>query len=108
LSLLARKNKDKSQTFEIFYGEPKAAPLIIECPLNLEYKDIYYLDLGSHTLVVGEIIETYLAEDCLTNGKADPGKIDPLIFIASTRNYHRLGEVLAPAFKIGKEQMADH
>ena len=74
----------------------------MQCPLNLEYKDIHYLDLGSHTLVVGEITETYLAEDCITEGKADPEKIDPLIFITSTRNYHRLGDAIASAFKVGK------
>ena len=48
--------------------------------VKLECKVIHYLDVGSHTLVVGEIIETYLFEDYLTNGKVDPGKIDPLIY----------------------------
>ena len=96
------KNKDKSQIFKVFYGALKTAPLIQECPLNLECKVLHYLDVGSHTLVVGEIIETYLSEDCLTDGKADPGKIDPLIFIISTRKYHRLGDEIASAFKVGK------
>ena len=39
--------------------------------VKLECKVIHYLDVGSHTLVVGEIIETYLFEDYLTNGKVD-------------------------------------
>ncbi len=97
------KSKDKSQIFKTFYGELKTAPLIQECPVNLECKAIHYLDLGSHTLVVGEIIETYITEECLTDGKPDPGKIDPLIYIPSTMKYHRLGEVVARSFKIGKE-----
>jgi len=97
------KTKDKSQIFKTFYGELETAPLIQECPVNLECKAIHYLDLGSHTLVVGEIIETYITEECLTDGKADPDKIDPLIYISSTMKYHRLGEVVAAAFKIGKE-----
>ena len=97
------KTKDKSQIFETFYGELKTAPLIQECPVNLECKAIHYLNLGSHTLVVGEIIETYITEECLTDGKADPDKIDPLIYIPTTMKYHRLGEVVAAAFKIGKE-----
>jgi len=96
------KNIDKSQIYKTFYGELKTAPLIQECPVNLECKAIHYLDLGSHTLVVGEIIETYITEDCLTDGKGDPGKIDPLIYIPGTMKYHRLGEAIAPAFKIGK------
>jgi len=44
-----------------------------------------------------------VTEECLTDGKADPVKIDPLIYSPSTMKYHRLGEVIAPAFKIGKE-----
>ena len=97
------KNTDKSQIFTPFYSEPKTAPLIEECPVNLECKAIHYLDLGSHTLVVGEIIETFITEGYLVDGKGDPEKIDPLIFITGTRKYHRLGQEIAPAFKIGKE-----
>ncbi len=96
------KKTDKSQIFKTFYGELKTAPLIQECPVNLECKAIHYLDLGSHTLIVGEIIETYITEDCLTDGKGDPEKIDPLIYIPGTMKYHRLGEAIGPAFKIGK------
>ena len=101
--LYSGKNRDKSQIFTAFYGELKTAPLIEECPVNLECKAIHYLDLGSHTLVIGEIIQTYVSGDCLTNKKVDPGKIDPLIFIAGTSKYHRLGDEIAPAFAIGKE-----
>ena len=34
---------------------------------------------------------------------ADPEKIDPLLFIPGTRQYHRLGEVIAKAFHVGRE-----
>jgi len=97
------KNTDKSQIFTTFYGELKTAPLIEECPVNLECKAIHSLDLGSHTLVVGEIIETFITEGYLVDGKGDPEKIDPLIFIPGTSKYHRLGEEIAPAFQIGKQ-----
>jgi len=96
------KKNDKSQIFKTFYGTLTTAPLIQECPLNLECKVMHYLEVGSHTLVLGEIIETYLSEDCLTNGKVDPAKIDPLIYIPGTVKYHRLGEDIASAFKVGK------
>jgi len=97
------KTKDKSQVFKIFYGKLELAPLIEECPVNLECKAIHYIDLGSHTLVVGEIIETYITDICLTDGKADPVKIDPLIYTPGTMKYHRLGQEIASAFQIGKD-----
>lgn len=97
------KQKDKSQIFEIIYGVLETAPLIRECRVNLECKVIHFLDLGSHTLVVGEIVETYIDENCLTDGKADPEKVDPMIYATSIQQYYRLGGVIAKAFHIGKE-----
>ena len=95
--------KDKSKVFKAFYGALKTAPLIEECPVNLECKVINSFDLGSHILLIGEIVETYINEDCLTDGKADPKKIDPLIFVTPAFQYHRLGEFVAQAFEVGKE-----
>jgi flavin reductase (DIM6/NTAB) family NADH-FMN oxidoreductase RutF len=101
--LYSGTDKDKTQVFTVFNGELKTAPLIHECPLNLECKVIHLLDLGSHILVIGEIKETFVAEECLIDGKADAQKIDPLIFTTGTSMYYRLGEQIAPAFQVGKE-----
>lgn len=97
------RKKDKSEMFDVFYGDLRTAPLIRECPVNLECKLAHSLDLGSHSLVVGEIIQTYVEEDCLTDGKADPQKIDPLVFLPSVQKYAKLGDLIAKAFHVGKE-----
>lgn len=101
------KKRDKSQIFKTFYGELKTAPLIEECPLNLECKSVHYLNTGSHILIIGEIVEIYINDNCLTDGKADPIKIDPLIYLTTAMRYHRLGEFLGPAFRIGREKGDD-
>ena len=36
VGLVSGKNTDKSDLFEIFYGEVKNAPMIKECPVNME------------------------------------------------------------------------
>jgi flavin reductase (DIM6/NTAB) family NADH-FMN oxidoreductase RutF len=95
--------RDKSELFHIFYGALKTAPLIRECPVNLECKVTQSLDLKSHELVIGEIIETYVSEDCVTDGKPDPEKIDPLIYTTGVMQYRRLGEVVGQAFNMGKD-----
>lgn len=97
------RDKDKTQLFTVFSGALETAPLIEECPVNLDCKVLHLLDLGSHILVVGEIKETFIAEGCLTDGKADAQKIDPLVFTTGTSKYYRLGEQIAPAFRVGKE-----
>ena len=61
------RKTDKSQVFRTFYGELKTAPLIEECPVNHACKVRHLLDMGSHTLIVGEIVETYVSDDCLTD-----------------------------------------
>lgn len=97
------RKKDKSQIFKTFYGELKTAPLIEECPINLECKVLHCLDMKTHLLIIGEIIETYVSKGCLTDGKVDPRKVDPPVYIRSTMKYHRLGEVLSSAFNVGRE-----
>ncbi len=95
---------DKSQIFKVDYGDLNTAPLIQECPVNLECRVIHSLKLGSHILFIGEITETYINEDCLTDDKADPAKIDPLIYTTGAGQYHRLGEVVGQAWEIGKKK----
>ncbi len=97
------KKRDKSEIFDVFYGMLKTAPLIRECPVNVECKTIHTLDLGSHILLVGQIMETYVSDDCMTDGKPDAKKIDPLIYTAGTGEYRRLGDVIAQSFQVGKD-----
>ena len=97
------KKKDKSRIFKIFFGETKTAPLIEECPINMECKLVHDLTLGSHILIVGEVFRTHVSADCMTDGDIDPHKISPIIYIPRTKKYHRLGEVIAQGFGIGKE-----
>jgi flavin reductase (DIM6/NTAB) family NADH-FMN oxidoreductase RutF len=90
--------------FDVFYGILKNAPLIEQCPVNLECTFVNILDLGSHELVLGKIEEVYATENCLTNGKPDIEKIKPFIFsLDRGANYFSFGKRLASAFKIGKE-----
>ena len=96
--------RDKSTVFRIFFGELQTVPLIEECPVNLECKLIHSLNIGSHDLIVGEILETHITESCLTDGKADPEKINPLMFSTAVQKYHRLGPVIAQAYQVGKEK----
>ena len=98
------RKTDKSQIFKVDYGKLDTAPLIQECPVNLECRVIHSLDLGSHTLFIGEIIETYVNEDCWDGEKADPAKIDPVIYTTGVAQYQRLGEVVGQAWKVGKKK----
>jgi flavin reductase (DIM6/NTAB) family NADH-FMN oxidoreductase RutF len=64
--------------------EPAAkvkAPLIKECPLNLECVVREQLDLGSHRLYVGEVVETHVDQRILgKEGNIDIGKASPIVY----------------------------
>jgi flavin reductase (DIM6/NTAB) family NADH-FMN oxidoreductase RutF len=97
---------DKAQRcgFTLFYGDLKTAPLIEECPVNIECTAAHIIDLGMHTLVIADIKQTHASEDCFVDGVLDPLRVDPLVFLtAPARKYVRIGEVIGPAFSIGKE-----
>lgn len=100
---------DKAQVcrFTVFYGKLGSAPMIEQCPVNLECRVLHMLDLGSHTMVIGRIEETHVSEDCLTDGKPDAAKIRPFCFTTSPeRVYRAVGHVIAKGFSVGAELRA--
>jgi flavin reductase (DIM6/NTAB) family NADH-FMN oxidoreductase RutF len=97
----AKTDKVKDCGFRVFYGNLDTAPLIEQCPVNLECEVVHILNMGSHTLVIGRVVETHVSEDCLTDGQPDVNKVRPFTFLPG--KYHGLGEAFADAFKIGKE-----
>ena len=103
----AEVNKAEVCQFKVFYGKLNSAPLIEQCPINLECKVVHILDLGSHSLIVGRIEETHISDSCLTNGKPDVNKIKPIIYAKDpVKQYLALGQVIAKAYSIGLELKA--
>jgi flavin reductase (DIM6/NTAB) family NADH-FMN oxidoreductase RutF len=81
----------------------KTAPMILECPLNLECRLVTTVDLkGANELFIGEIVAAYAEEKYLTNGIPDVAKIRPIIFAMHENNYWTLGDHLGRAWNIGK------
>ena len=96
-------DKVKDCGFKVFYGMLKAAPMIEQCPINLECQVEHKVELGSHILVIGRIVETYISEECLTDGHPDVNKIKPFIFTHGPGGkYYGFGEAVGLAFQSGK------
>ena len=100
----AKVDKVEVCQFKVFFGKLESAPLIEQCPINLECKVEHILDLGSHALVIGRVEEAHVSENCLTSGEPDVSKIKPFTFIiGKARHYQALGDIVAKAFSIGEE-----
>ena len=98
----AKTDKVQRCGFTVFYGELETAPLIEQCPLNLECVVQHIVELGTHSLVVADIKQTHVSEECLTDGAFDPMKMDPVIYVTGpARKYVQAGAVVGDAFSAG-------
>jgi len=101
-ALVSGKNSYKSEIFELFYGENKNVPMIQECPICAECKVIQEVSLADHELVIGEVINNYIDESCLTGKHPDIQKIKPFAFTMPDNHYWANGETLGKARGVGK------
>jgi flavin reductase (DIM6/NTAB) family NADH-FMN oxidoreductase RutF len=84
---------DKSSLFDNFYGVLGNAPLIRQCPINMECKIDRVLDYDRNEGIIGEVVKTYLDSRCVTDGKLDLSKVRPLVWgTGGDFSYYRLGD----------------
>jgi flavin reductase (DIM6/NTAB) family NADH-FMN oxidoreductase RutF len=100
----AETDKARDCNFKVFYGELAYAPFIEQCPVNIGCTVEHIVRLGSHYLIAGAVKEVLVADDCLTEGKPDATKIDPLLVVTTPAlTYRAVGRSLGTAFRIGKK-----
>lgn len=80
------------------------APYIAECPVVLECSLRETLTVGSHVMMIGEIIDVLADESCMAEGGAYPdiAKVAPLIYDSGSKAYYGIGKKLGDAFSAGK------
>jgi flavin reductase (DIM6/NTAB) family NADH-FMN oxidoreductase RutF len=100
VGLVSGKETDKSGVFSPFFGSTDKAPMIQECPVNILCKLIQTVDLPTQEVFIGEVVETYVARECLTNEKPDVKKIGPLLLGGGS--YWELGNKAGSSFSDGK------
>jgi flavin reductase (DIM6/NTAB) family NADH-FMN oxidoreductase RutF len=106
--LVSGNRVDKSNLFEIFYGELKAAPMISECPLSLESKVVQTVDLPTNFFFIGQIMNIYTEDKYLTDGLFDMKKVKPFLLTMPDNNFWSLGERVGKAWEAGKNLRKDN
>lgn len=97
------KDVDKSELFDVFYGELEGAPMIQECPVTAECTLHKLIDMETHYLLLGEVKHIYSEARFMTDGVLDQKKLNLLLFTNPARQYWTLGEVVADAYSIGNK-----
>lgn len=100
--LVSGAKRDKSQIFELFYGQLDKAPLIAECPVCMACEVVQTVMLPADTLYIGEPKEIYSEEKYLTNGQLDIRKIQPFMLTMPDNGYWSVGERIGAAWSAGK------
>jgi len=100
--LVSGSNTDKSELFNVFYGESDKVPLIEECPVCMSCSVYDAVKLPSNTLYIGEPKEVFTQEKYMTDNQLDIKKINPFTLTMPDNHYWSVGENLGKAWNIGK------
>jgi len=69
------------------------APIIDECPINIECRVISIQEIGDHDLFIGEVLAIHADVDKIdSDGNIDFEKLDLLVYL--TKSYWSLGKKL--------------
>ena len=101
--IVSGRKVDKSNLFKSFYGQLNTAPMIEECPLNLECKLFKTIETGNNLIFLGEVVSVYANEEVLIGGVPDIQGIDPLVLFGSVYHSWKFGPDIARAYRIGKK-----
>lgn len=84
---------DKSKLFENFHGTLGTAPMIRECPINIECELAEVLDYHPNEGIIGRVVRSYVDPDCLVDGRLDMRRVRPILWATGGDfNYYALGD----------------
>ena len=94
---------DKSQLFSTFFGDLKTAPMIHECPVNIECKVMKEFSIKHRQIFIADVIQTYINEEFVIekDGQhriANMKKLDPIIY-ALDNKYYKIGDEIGTGYK---------
>ena len=97
---------NKSELFDTFYGELGTAPMIRECPVNLECKVVKEFCIQHRQIFVGQVVQAHVDDEFVIEieGRrtiADMTQLDPIIYALDNR-YYKIGEPIGIGYSEGK------
>lgn len=79
--------------------------MIAECPINIECKFVRNIELPTNSILVGEIMETYVNKECRIAGDIlDIDKIKPVFYSFYDNQFRTIGPSLNSQKNNNKEE----
>jgi len=109
--IVSGRDVDKAALFDVFYGELGTAPLIRQCPVNLECRVVHDFAIQHRQVFVGEIVQTHVDEDLVAEEGAHRviaplTRLDPIVY-ALDNGYYCIGERIGTGYAEGKKLQSD-
>ena len=99
--IFSGKNTDKLEDLNLHCEQSDIikAPIIKECSISMLCRLKRTIDLGSHTMFIGEILDIY-AESEVTDIKHKPiiEKVNPLLYDTTSKTYYSVGQKVMKAY----------
>lgn len=89
-----KENKFQRTGFTPLPGKIIDAPLIQECPINVECRVQERIPLGSHDLFLGKVLAVRASESVMKGDRLDVAEVAPLAYTPVSHEYWSLGEVV--------------
>jgi flavin reductase (DIM6/NTAB) family NADH-FMN oxidoreductase RutF len=104
--IVSGRTVDKSQLLDTFYGDLGTAPMIRECPVNLECRVVKEFSIQHRQIFIGEVVQAYVDEEYVLerDGRrtvADLTRLDPILYALDNR-YYRAGEPIGTGYAEGR------
>jgi len=97
-------NKIEAAKLTAVKAEKVNAPYIAEFPMYLECNLADRMNLGSHFVIIGQIVDVKAREEIMDHKDSiEIQKLKPIIYSPTDKNYYGVGEEIGNAFSIGKE-----
>jgi flavin reductase (DIM6/NTAB) family NADH-FMN oxidoreductase RutF len=104
--IVSGREIDKSELFRVFYGEFETAPMIEECPVNLECRVVNEFSIEHRQIFVARVLQAYINAEYVTqDGErqrvADLTRLAPIVYALDNR-YYSIGEPIGVGYREGK------
>jgi flavin reductase (DIM6/NTAB) family NADH-FMN oxidoreductase RutF len=83
-------------------AEHVKAPYLEEFPLVLECRLVQQIELGSHTMFIGEIVDVKCEEELLAaGGKLAGAALEPFVYSTADSTYYSVADALGKGYELG-------
>ncbi len=106
VGMVSGKEYDKSQVFDVFYGDNEKSPMIDGSIVSFECEVVNSVSLveadeahpRAHTLFIAEVKNVWVNKNAVKNGALDYETLNPIIWTLSPNSYWTIGENKGRAF----------